>query len=426
MLLRNSFFNLLSFFALVGLSVLAAQASIPPRSWPPDQFLPLVEARIAALPETEQVAWRKYFEVSQQIAKAVPAATVPDFSPDKPLAAPLAGARHSKGLKTDADPKMYATEEARAQASRVGEWQSAAGGWTKGNDYAVSPGPKKGKPDVWSAGTFDNNATIMELRYLALVITAASDDARAAGWRTSFQRGLQYVFNAQYPNGGFPQIYPLVGGYHDAITYNDNAMGRVLEFLGDIATGQREFAFVAAEQRAEAARRLALGISCVLKTQIVEPSGRRTVWCQQHDMLTLKPCAARNFEPIAASAAESTALMQLLMKRTVATAEVVAAVDDAAAWLEKVALRDVVWDRSSYPSKLVPKPGAELLWARMYELETDRPVFGDRDRLIHYEVGEISPERQKGYSWYSEYATSTLKAVKKWRSKLPTAASPKP
>lgn len=426
MLLRNSFFNVLTSFALVGLCISLAQASTPPRPWPPDQFLPLVEARIASLPEAEQAAWRKYFEVSQQTAKAVSAPTVPDFSPDKALAAPLTGARHSKGLKTDADPKLYTTEEARAQATRVGEWQSAAGGWTKGNDYSVSPEPKQGKSDVWSAGTFDNNATIMELRYLALVITAAADDARAAGWRTSFQRGLQYVFNAQYPNGGFPQIYPLVGGYHDAITYNDNAMGRVLEFLGDIATGRPEFAFVAAEQRAEAGRRLALGISCVLKSQIVEPSGRRTVWCQQHDMLTLKPCAARNFEPIAASAAESTALLQLLMKRTAATPEVVVAVDDAAAWLTKVALRDVVWDRSTYPSKLVPKPGAELLWARMYEIETDKPVFGDRDRTVHYAVGEISPERQKGYSWYADYASSTLKAVQKWRSKLPASALPKP
>jgi PelA/Pel-15E family pectate lyase len=113
----------------------------------------------------------------------------------------------------------------------------------------------------------------------------------------------------------------------------------------------------------------------------------------------------------------------LLMKRTPTTPEVLASLDDAVAWFEKVALRDVVWVRSTFPSKLVPTPGAALLWARMYEIGTDKPVFGDRDRTIHYAVGEISLERQKGYGWYSDWPESTLKEYKKWRAKL--AASPK-
>jgi hypothetical protein len=40
--------------------------------------------------------------------------------------------------------------------------------------------------------------------------------------------------------------------------------------------------------------------------------------------------------------------------------------------------------------------------ARLYELETDRPVFGDRDRTIHNAVEEISPERRNGYGWYGD------------------------
>jgi len=33
-----------------------------------------------------------------------------------------------------------------------------------------------------------------------------------------------YLLAAQFPNGGWPQVWPLEGGYHDAITYNDNAV----------------------------------------------------------------------------------------------------------------------------------------------------------------------------------------------------------
>jgi len=418
MLLRNSFFGILAYFAFTGLNVFSTRAADAPHPWPPDQFLPLTEARIAALPEAEQGAWRKYLEVSRRIAKAVPASTVPDFSPDKPLAGPLNGATHAKGLKADADPKWYASEEARAQASRVCEWQSAAGGWTKSNDYSILPCPKKDKPDVWSAGTFDNDATVLEMRFLARVIAAASGNSRFEAWRTSFLRGLQYIFNAQYPNGGFPQIYPLGGGYHDAITYNDNAMARVLELLRDIAAGRAEFAFVPAEQRAEAERRLMLGIDCILKSQIIEPSGHRTAWCQQHDMLTLKPCAARNFEPIAASASESTSLVKLLMGQPSPSKEVTDAINSAVEWFGKVALRDAVWRKHH----LEALTGAVPLWARIYEIGTDKPVFGDRDRTVHYDVGELSTERQTGYAWFGTWPATTLQKYKKWHAELAVPA----
>ena len=39
-------------------------------------------------------------------------------------------------------------------------------------------------------------------------------------------RGLDYTFAAQFPNGGWPQVWPLEGGYHDAITFNDGASKR--------------------------------------------------------------------------------------------------------------------------------------------------------------------------------------------------------
>jgi PelA/Pel-15E family pectate lyase len=425
MVLRNSFFAGLYILALLSACLTPSRAADQARSWPPDQFLPLTDTRIAALPETERGAWRKYLEASRKIAATMPTRTEPDFSPLEPLKAPLGGAKITKGLKLNAEAEWYVSEEARVLADRVGQWQTAAGGWTKGIDYSQAPrsSTEKAKADIWTTGTFDNDATITELRFLVSVVAATPADPRADVWRSTFIKGLNYIFNAQYPNGGFPQIYPLVGGYHDAITYNDNAMVRVLALLSDVTAGLPEFMFVPADLRAESGRRLALGIGCVLKSQIVEPSGRRTAWCQQHDMLTLKPCAARNFEPIAVSAAESAGLVSLLMRQPDPAPALITAVDSAIAWFGKVALHDVTWDRTSTPSRLVPKPGADEIWARLYEIETDKPVFGDRDRTIHYAVGEISPERQHGYSWYNGWPVSALKEYKVWREKLPAVAA---
>ncbi len=116
-----------------------------------------------------------------------------------------------------------------------------------------------------------------------------------SAYRAAFLRGLDYIFAAQYPNGGWPQVWPLQGGYHDAITYNDDAMLNVLTLLRDVSGTNSEFAFVPEKYRTRAAASLQRGIACMLATQIVV-DGRRTVWCQQHDALTLQPASARNYE----------------------------------------------------------------------------------------------------------------------------------
>jgi PelA/Pel-15E family pectate lyase len=414
MVLRNSFFTGLFGIVLSVAWLVSARAADKPRAWPPNQFLPLTDARVAALPEAERVVWNKYLEASRKLAAAVPARTEPDFSPTEPLKAPLSGAKHTKGLRPDAAEKWYASEEACALASRVCERQTLAGGWPKGLDYSGSANAEKAASDVWSAGTFDNDATIMELRFLTRVITASAGDPRAGDWRATFLKGLGYVFSAQYPNGGFPQIYPLVGGYHDAVTYNDNAMTRILELLRDIAAGESGFSFVPVELRSEAARRLALGIDCLLKTQIVEPSGRRMVWCQQYDMLTLKPCAARNFEPIAASSAESARLVLFLMEQRNPGPETTTAIASAVDWFRNVQLKDLRWVHSDKDAVLERVTGAAPLWARFYEIETDKPLFGDRDKTIHYAVSEISAERRHGYGWYGDWPAACFAAYKKW------------
>jgi hypothetical protein len=57
--------------------------------------------------------------------------------------------------------------------------------------------------------------------------------------------------------------------------------------------------------------------------------------------------------------------------------------------------RAIAWFKRSEIS-----PG---VWARMYEIGTNTPIYGDRDGKIKYRVEDLSPERQTGYSWKGAY-----------------------
>ena len=394
-----------------------ASGSEAPRHWPPDQFAPVTMQRIAALPSTEQPVWIAYWKASQKLATRFTESSIAEDSPSKPISGPPIGALHYKGLRFDAPPDWYATEEARAIADNVVTYQTSVGGWTKGNDY-IKPLASRGKPDAWSRGTFDNDATIYEMRFLALVNAASPKASHSAEWRKSFLRGLDYVFASQYPNGGFPQIYPLVGGYHDNITFNDDAMTHVLQLLRHVGAKEPEYAFVSTRLRKQAQLRMKRGVQCILASQIKSADGRRTVWCQQHDALTLEPAAARNFEPVAACSAESATITKFLMSLPNPSPEIVQAVEDAMAWFRRTEQRDIIWSRFTNNTQVVVSPGAPPLWARFYELDTDKPIFGDRDRTIHYGVSEISSERRAGYAWYGDWPAIALEMYESWRKNI--------
>lgn len=397
----------------------------PPKSWPADAFLPLTAARIAALPAAQRPAWASYWATSLAQTKLLPERDLAEHSSNKPLATAPLGASYSKGVDLAAKPAWYATEAARAIADHVVTWQTVVGGWTKSGDYSRDRRPEDDHRDAWSAGTFDNNATIYELRYLVRVAaanaSAPGQAPRVAAWRASFLRGLDYVFASQYPNGGIPQVYPLAGGYHDAITFNDDAMEHALGLLRDVAARRPELAFVPLEKVARAHDGFERGLRCILAAQLHDAAGAPTVWAQQVDPLTLAPCAARNFEPIAACSQESAGVVEFLLSLDSPSPEVVAAIEGAMTWFRANALHGVVWNRNATTgSGLEPRPGARDLWARFYELGTDKPIFGDRDRTIHFIETEVSSERRHGYSWFSSEPADLFPRYEKWRRALTT------
>jgi PelA/Pel-15E family pectate lyase len=403
---------------------------------PPAQ--PLSLERIAALPRAEQSAWKSYLKNSArqwQADQAFLQAEMRHRGISQSIVPPAG--RAVRSLPLNRPTAWYGESEARCIASNIVSFQTPAGGWSKNLDLTQHPrapgeafAPNNesrylGQVDFdiprdahWDyVGTFDNDATITEMRFLARAIAAAGTNSSAA-YRQAFQHGLDYIFAAQYPNGGWPQVWPLQGGYHDAITYNDNAMLNVLALLRDVSATNSEFAFVSKKYRRRAAGSLQQGIACVLATQI-NVAGRRTVWCQQHDMLTLQPVSARNYEMPSQAASESADLMAFLMEQPAPGPEMVAAVNAAAAWFEKVKIRDEAYQfDAKLGRELVPAPGHGPIWARDYEIGTDRPIFGDRDRSIHDNVNEISKERRNGYSWYNQAPERPLELYAGWEKRF--------
>lgn len=434
----------------LGAAPTAAYAEIIGHMQPPDA---LSEARIASLAPAEQGAWLAYLARSRALMAADKATLAAERSaaaagatPATPsattaasaatAAVPAAPPRNTSsdgGMPLNRPAAWYGSAEARAVAANIVSFQTPAGGWGKNADRAGTPRQRgqhyvvddvyPGTPsraDAWSyVGTIDNNATTSELRFLARV-QAQAPGAEGNAYRDSFLKGMRYLLNAQYPNGGYPQVYPLQGGYHDAITYNDNAMGSVLQLLAEIAAGQGDYAFVPAALAGEARAANTRSVRLIVATQLVA-GGARTGWCQQYDALSAAPVGARNFEPIALASGESAGLMTLLMRLPDPAPDTVAAVRNAAAWLQRAALRDIEWTgkEPGVGRKLVAKPGAGPLWSRFYDIATMKPIFGDRDRSIHDDVNAISLERRNGYAWFSNGPAKVLEAYARWPHRQP-------
>ncbi len=319
-------------------------------------------------------------------------------------------------------PKLwYAVDEATRIANQVLLYQHDNGGWEKNVDMAAMLTQAERikllseKPSADT--TIDNGATTTQLAYLAKVITAKNIDAH----KTGFLKGLDYLLSMQYENGGFPQFFPLRTDYSRHITFNDNAMINALKLLRDIAKRKDDFLFVDEERRTKAEKAVEKAIPVILKTQVTV-GGKKTVWAAQYDEVTLKPAAARKFEPVSLTAGESVGIVKFLMLDASPSPEVRDAVESAIKWFEANKLNGIRWERVKGENTVIKDRSAPPIWARFYELETMRPIFIGRDAVIRYDVSQIEAERRNGYAWYVDGARDLIaKDYPAWRSKLENA-----
>lgn len=333
----------------------------------------------------------------------------------------------ARGKCSDQSSAWWGSAEAIRIAENVLLYQKDIGGWPKNtNMQVVLTQTEKNTLIAQQPGnsgcTIDNGAVSYELTYLSRVYGSITDATVKAKIATSFIKGIQYLISAQYTSGGWPQFYPLKGGYADHITYNDDAIVHVLEILRHAYNKDNTYTIKVDDAMAAKAKiAFDKGIECILKTQYLQ-NGIPTVWCAQHNYLTFLPVLARAYELPSLSGAESAGILKLLMSLDKPSNEIIRAVYGGATWydenrikgqrLESFTNSDGLSDK-----RIVLDPSAPDMWARFSRLEDSKPFFCDRDGIMVYSIAEIGHERRNGYSWYGNAGFSVISTFNSWVSK---------
>lgn len=321
------------------------------------------------------------------------------------------------------DPEWYGSTEAQRIADNMLYYQNADGGWPKNVNMTIPL--KKGhrqhsdNPDL-SMSTIDNGATYTQMLFLSRVYRYTNDEDYAL----SFVKGFDYLLEAQYDNGGWPQFYPLREGYYSHITYNDEAMINVLSLLRSIVNKPSQFSFIDKSRKKEAEIAVQKGIECILKTQIAT-KGEPTAWCAQHDENTFAPAKARSYELPSLSGKESVGIVEFLMGIENPDNRIIKSIQSAVKWFDEVRLKGIrqkwIKDKSiegGYNKIMIRDPDAPSIWARFYEIGTNQYFFCDRDGSIHYELSELSAERRIEYGWLGYWPESLLtESYPEWRQR---------
>lgn len=322
----------------------------------------------------------------------------------QPPGTPSVGTAFLAAHKATGDERHLDAAEAAALALARGQLES--GGWA----YVVEFDPVKRKQwryrtDAGSSDrdrgaadnttTFDDNNTQSALRFLMAFLDAATNRSAAATGeiRSALDFGLAKMIEAQYPNGAWPQrwdgrprdpsLHPVRKAsipaewphtwartnYGNYYTLNDGAQQDCIE------TMLEAFHRLGDDRYLKAAKR---GGDFLVLAQLPEP---QPGWAQQYNF-DMEPAWARAFEPPAVCSSESAVAVRVLVDLFLETGErrYLEPIPPFIEWLKR--------------SQLGPDR-----WARLYELGSNKPLYGDRDGLIHYTLGEISEERRRGYGW---------------------------
>lgn len=323
---------------------------------------------------------------------------------------------------------FFTTSEAQRIGRQVMLYQLESGGWPKNINMAAPVDSTeiiklKQQKKMIQNGTIDNSATTTEIQFLSRLYQATLMEE----YKCSAIKGINYLLEAQYDNGGWPQFYPEAKGYHAQITFNDNAMVRVLQLLREVYQGKEPYTFIPDSIKQQSLTAFNKGIQCILDCQ-VKSHDTLTVWCAQHDRTTLLPCKARAYELPSLSGAESANIVLLLMSLPNPDNRLKMAIEQAADWFRKSAItgykrENFVNSEGKTDYRMIKSEQSPRLWARFYDLDSNQPFFCGRDGIKKQRVEDIEYERRNGYSWFGTQGEKVIKAYTRWKDKNNIAAN---
>lgn len=297
--------------------------------------------------------------------------------------------------------------------------QHPSGGWNYLHDFAGEDSTRRWYDTIGKNGwrleefhhyygnaTFDDAGTSEASQFLLRLYL----ERRSSRLRAPLDRALSFVLESQYPNGGWPQRFPLTdeGGVHGRadytrqITFNDDVAGENIKFL--LMVHQ-----TLGDERALAAIRRAMNI--FVTTQQPAPQAG---WGLQHDVQTLRPIAARTYEPEALTAHTTYVNITQLLNFYEWTGErrFIERVPEAIAWLDSVRLRD---DQVQVPGRHYP---------------TFTEIGTNRARIVHRRGSNVvngeyywDYDVRKPITHYSQWRNLDVAAVRARLERLQSASA---
>ncbi|HEY4787571.1 MAG TPA: pectate lyase [Bacteroidales bacterium] len=330
------------------------------------------------------------------------------------------------------NPKTNQPKYRAAEISKIADniliYQRNDGGWPKNYDMqAILTVDQKDSLINTKADdhtTFDNTTTYSHIEYLAQAYTITGNEK----YKDACLKGIDFTLAAQYPNGGWPQYYPLEDNYSRCITFNDGVFTGIMTMLKNIIDRKPYYSFVDDARLSKIKTAFDKGLGCILKCQIYE-NGRLTVWGQQHNEITLEPAWARAFEPPCICNLESADLVLFLMSLDNPNQQLINSIQGAVKWfndskilgtrVKVISAPDLVsqWRTSKTDRIVVHDPAAPPIWTRYYELKTEKPLFCDRNSKFLYSLSDVSRERRSGYNWYTYNPQQVLDSYPEWQKK---------
>jgi len=202
--------------------------------------------------------------------------------------------------------------------------------------------------------TFDDDVHAGATRLLMALYLETLDPR----WRTPLDRALAFVLESQFPNGAWPQRFPLRDDYSSCYTFNDGVIA------GNIFLLLEAFEKLGNTRYLEAARR---AMDFVVKSQLPPPQAG---WALQYGK-NMKPAKARNYEPAAVTPGQTLECIRNLeaFYKITGDRKFLRGIPDAIRWLESSVLnggKGAVYEGKTYTH------------ATFYEPGSNKPIFPHR------------------------------------------------
>ena len=199
--------------------------------------------------------------------------------------------------------------------------------------------------------TFDDNVTTGAADFLLDLFMVT----KSVKHRRAVDKAIGFILTSQYPEGGWPQRYPLREGYSSHFTFNDGVTTNNIYFLLKACRLLGNVKYKRAAVR---------GMQFVVISQMGAPQAG---WGLQHD-LDLRPSGARSYEPAGLSPSTTVENVRHLMRFYKITGDrrYLRGIPDAIGWLEKAQLPKGHSDQGHTHGQFL-------------ELGTDRPLYAHRE-----------------------------------------------